>query len=96
MTHCTMSRCSTRELHLALLTDRDGLTWVLTSWVIYVPACWQKPCLHLKNVVKRFDHGAIGRRIDPLLWTHCAISRFSQFSMTGVQKAMVCIILSVE
>ena len=28
-------------------------------------------------------------------WTHCAISRFSQCSTTGVTKAVVCAILSV-
>ena len=28
-------------------------------------------------------------------WTHCAISRSSQCSTTGVTKAVVCVILSV-
>ena len=36
------------------------------------------------TVVKAFAHGAMGRRIDPLWWTHWAISRY-----------VVCAILSV-
>ena len=37
----------------------------------------------------------MGRRIDPSWLTHRAISRSSQCSMTGVTKAVVCVILSV-
>ena len=42
------------------------------------------------SVVRAFTYGAIGRRIDPLRWTHWAISRSSQCSTTGVTKAVVC------
>ena len=45
-------------------------------------------------MVRAFAHGAMGRRIDPSWWTHRAISRSSQCSMTGVTKAWVCAILS--
>ena len=45
-------------------------------------------------MVRAFAHGAMGRRIDASLWTHIATSRSSQFSMTGVTKAVVCVILS--
>ena len=47
-------------------------------------------------MVRAFAHGAMGRRIDPSWWTHWAISRPSQCSTTGVTKAVVCVILSVE
>ena len=46
-------------------------------------------------MVRVFAHGAMGRRINPSCWTHSAISRSSQSSMTGVTKAVVCVILSV-
>ena len=45
------------------------------------------------SVVRAFAHGAMGRRIDPS-WGG-AISRSSQYSTTGVTKAVVCAILSV-
>ena len=38
----------------------------------------------------------ISRRIDPSWWTHWAISRSSQCSTTGVTKAVVCVILSMD
>ena len=44
-------------------------------------------------MVRAFAHGAMGRRIDPS-WGG-AISRSSQCSMTGITKAVVCVILSV-
>ena len=47
------------------------------------------------SVVRAFDHGAMGRRINPSWWIHSAITRSSQCSKTGVTKAVVCIILSV-
>ena len=47
------------------------------------------------SVVRAFAHGAMDRRIDPSWWTHWAISRSSQCSMTGVTKAVVCAVLSV-
>ena len=37
--------------------------------------------------------GLKNSRIDPLWWTHRAISRSSQCSITGVTKAVVCAIL---
>ena len=46
-------------------------------------------------MVRAFDYGAMGRRIDPSWWTHLVISRCSQCSTTGVTKAVVCVILSV-
>ena len=46
-------------------------------------------------MVRAFDHGAMGRRIDPSWWTHWAISRSSQCPTTGVTKAVVCVISSV-
>ena len=45
-------------------------------------------------MVRAFAHGATGRRINPSWWTHWPISRSSQCSMTGVTKAVVCVILS--
>ena len=45
-------------------------------------------------MVRAFARGAMGRRIHPSWWTHSAISRSGQCSMTGVTKAMVCAILS--
>ena len=39
--------------------------------------------------------GAIGRRIDLLCWTNCAVSCSIHCSTTGVTKAVVCAILSV-
>ena len=47
-------------------------------------------------MVRAFAHGAMGRRIDPTRWTHSAFSRSSQCPTTGVTKAVVCVILSVE
>ena len=41
------------------------------------------------SVITAFDHGAMGRRIDPSWWTQCAISCSSQCSV-------VCVILFVE
>ena len=38
---------------------------------------------------------AMGRRIDPLWWTHRATFRSSQSSTIGVTKATVCVILFV-
>ena len=46
-------------------------------------------------MVRAFAYGAMDRRIDPLCWTHSAISLFSQCSTTGVTNAVVCVILSV-
>ena len=46
-------------------------------------------------MVRAFAHGAMDHRIDPLLWTHWAISRSSQCPKTGVTKAVLCVILSV-
>ena len=45
------------------------------------------------SVVRAFAHGAMGRQIDPS-WSG-PIDYFSQCSMTGVTKAVVCVILSV-
>ena len=45
-------------------------------------------------MVRAFTQGVMGRRIDPSWWTHSAISRSSQCSMTDVTKAVLCIILS--
>ena len=47
------------------------------------------------SVVRAFVHGAMGGLIDPSWWTHWAISRSSQFPMTGVTKSVVCVIMSV-
>ena len=44
------------------------------------------------SVVRAFTHGVMDHQIDPSLWTHGAISRFSQCSTTGVTKAVVCAI----
>ena len=38
----------------------------------------------------------MGRRVDPSWWTHWAIFRSSQYSTTGITKAVACAILSVE
>ena len=46
------------------------------------------------SVVRAFAHSAMALRIDPLWWTHWAISCSSQCSMTGVTKVVGCIILS--
>ena len=46
------------------------------------------------SVVRAFAHGAIGCQIDPS-WGG-PISHSSQCSTTGVTKAVVCVILSVE
>ena len=46
-------------------------------------------------MVRAFAHGAMDHRIDPLLWTHWAISRSNQCPKTGVTKAVLCVILSV-
>ena len=46
-------------------------------------------------MVRAFAHGAMGRRIDPSWSEPTAISRSSQCSMTGITKAVVCVILSV-
>ena len=48
------------------------------------------------SVVTAFAHGAMGRRIDPLWWTHCAIYHTTQCATTGLTKAVVCVILSLE
>ena len=40
-----------------------------------------------------FAPGSMCCRIDPSWWTHCAISRSSQCSTTGVTKAVVYVIL---
>ena len=48
------------------------------------------------SVVRRFDHGAMGRWIELSSWTHWAISCSNQCSITGVSKAMVCVILFVK
>ena len=48
------------------------------------------------SVVRAFAHGAMGRPIDPSWSTHYAISRCNQCSATGVTKAMVCVIMSME
>ena len=42
-----------------------------------------------------FAHCAMDGQIDPLWWTHSAISFSNQCPMTGVTKAVVCTILSV-
>ena len=51
------------------------------------------------SVARVFAYGAMGRRIDPSWGGHIElffIFRSSQCSTTGVTKAMVCVILSVE
>ena len=40
-------------------------------------------------------HVGMSRRIDPLWWTHCAISRSSQCTTTELTKVVVYAILSV-
>ena len=47
-------------------------------------------------MVRAFAHGAMGCRIDPSWCTHLAISRFSECSMTGVTKAMVCGMMHIK
>ena len=37
-----------------------------------------------------FANGVMGRRINTSWWTHCAVSRSSQCSTTGVTKAVGC------
>ena len=47
-------------------------------------------------MVRAFAHGAMGCRIDPSWGGPIELfPRFSQCSMTGVTKAVVCVILSV-
>ena len=41
-------------------------------------------------MVRAFTHCAMGRRIDPSWWTHCAISRSSQCSTSGVTGRGMC------
>ena len=53
----------------------------------------QQPGARCSSVVRAFDHGAMGRRIDPSWWTHCAVSCSSQCSMIGIPKGMICGIL---
>ena len=48
------------------------------------------------SAVNAFAHGVMGHRIHPSWWTHWAISRSSQCSMTGVTKAMVCVVQPVR
>ena len=52
--------------------------------VFWLPPWW----------TKEWDDG-LDHLIDPSWWTHWAISRSSQCSMTGVTKAVVCAILSL-
>ena len=47
-------------------------------------------------MVRAFAHGAMGHRIDPSWWTHWAISCSIQCPITGVTKAVICVILSVH
>ena len=47
------------------------------------------------SVDRAFAYGAMGRRVDPALWTHGAYSRSSQCSTTGATKVVVCTILSL-
>ena len=47
-------------------------------------------------MVRAFAHGAMGHQINPSWWYHRAISRSIQCSTTGVKKAVVFVILSVE
>ena len=47
------------------------------------------------SLVRAFIHGVMGHQIDPSWWSHWAISCSSKCSMTGVIKAVVCIILAV-
>ena len=69
------------------LCEMVGLMYchLLLSWYSRVEG------VRCSSVVRAFAHGAMGRRIDPSR----AISRSSQFSTTGVTKAVVCAILSV-
>ena len=40
-------------------------------------------------MVRAFAHGAKDRRIDTSWWNHWAISRSSQYSTTGITKAVL-------
>ena len=53
-------------------------------------------CLSISQLCGRaFAHDTVGHQINPSLWTHRAISRYTQCSMTGVTNAMACAVLSV-
>ena len=84
------------SLEVCECTQRDTSRMNLTDF-----SCTQYWVFHSVRgarcsfVVRAFAHGAMGCRIDPLWWTHWAISRSSQCSTTGVTKAVVCVILSV-
>ena len=67
----------------------------------FLPVIWNsysKFCLIVFEVgfnsIVRYDHGAMGRWINPSWWTHWAISHFSLCSTTG-ETNVVCTILSV-
>ena len=55
--------------------------------------CWAARC---SSVVRAFAHGAMGGLIDPSWWTHWAISRSNQCSMTGVSKVVVCGMMHIK
>ena len=64
-----------------------------TSWFwIYVRT---RTLYNSRSVVRAFAHVAMGRRIDPSWLIHWDISRSSQYSTTGVTKAVVCAIMYV-
>ena len=74
------------------LTDRITqttafVTPVVEHWLEREIAQWVHPIYRegaiCSCVVRAFAHGAMARRIDPSRWTHRAIYRSSQCSMTG-------------
>ena len=78
------SQCSTIGVTKVVLCAVFSV--VLWSYILLL----RQSRVRCSSVVRAFTHGAIGRRIDPLWWTHWAISRSSQCSTTGVTKTGMC------
>ena len=68
----------------------------LFSWQFCVwPVVYIKTGFSMEYLPVREWDGAMGCLIDPAWWTHRAASHSNQCSISGVTKAVVCVILSV-
>ena len=78
-----------------------GKCCFLSKIFLFLSPCWWVSvndklcfidCIFLRS---SSAYGAMGHQICPFWWTHWAISRSSQCSMTDITKAAVCAILSI-
>ena len=85
-----MSSQSVKQVHFYLIMSKTLLPMAVFLYTDQnkLGDTKTRPGARCSSVVRAFTHGWMGRWIDPSWWTHWVIFRSSQWSSTGVTKAV--------